>query len=150
MGSYSFLDVDVVIDGPGGNFSLKGENSEEGISIDPTGDQSSMTEGADGEVMHSLAAGSAVNVTVRLLKTSPINAQLMEMFKYQTASAARHGQNVITVRDSARGDNVVVSRAAFKKMPPNAWSKQGNIIEWVFDGGRTDPTLGAGIAMGEV
>lgn len=149
MSAYSFLDVSVVIDGPGGNFSIKEGTADEGISIDPTGDQSTMTEGADGSVMHSLAAGSAVTVTMRLLKTSKVNAQLMQMFKHQTASAARHGQNVITVRDAVRGDTAIVSEAAFKRMPPNVWKKEGNIIEWVFDGGKTDPTMGTGTPEAE-
>jgi hypothetical protein len=146
MSSYSFLDVSASIDGPGGNFSLKGENAEEGISIDPVGDQSTMTVGADGKVMHSLAADSAVTVTVRLLKTSGINAQLREMFKYQTASAARHGQNTITVRDAVRGDLEVISDAAFKKLAPNSWAKQGNVLEWAFDGVISSGTTGSGTA----
>ncbi len=144
MGSYSFLDVSAVIDGPGGNFSLKGENSEEGISLEPVGDQSTMTVGADGKVMHSLAADSAVTVAVRLLKTSPVNAQLREMFKYQTASAARHGRNTITIRDAVRGDLEVIGDVAFKRLPPNNWAKAGNILEWSFDGVISSGTMGSG------
>lgn len=91
MSAYSFLDVSAVIDGPGGNFSLTGENDQEGISIEPVSDQNTMTEGADGNVMHSLSAGSACTATIRLLKTSPLNAKLNELYKYQTSSAAYHG-----------------------------------------------------------
>jgi hypothetical protein len=144
MSSYSFLDVSAVIDGPGGNFSIKEGTADEGISVDPVSNQNTMTEGANGDVMHSLAAGSAATVTLRLLKTSPVNAQLMQMFKHQTASAARHGQNVITIRDAVRGDVEIVSQAAFQKRPPNSWAKAGNIIEWVFDGGKSDPIMGTG------
>jgi len=144
MSAYSFLDVSVVIDGPGGNFSIKEGTSDEGISVEPTSDQSTMTEGADGSVMHSLASGSACTVTLRLLKTSKINKLLMQMFDHQTASAARHGKNTITVRDSARGDVEIVTGAAFKKKPPNSWAAQGNVLEWVWDGAKSDTTLGDG------
>lgn len=146
MSAYSFLDVSAVIDGPGGNFSLTGENDQEGISIEPVSDQNTMTEGADGNVMHSLSAGSACTATIRLLKTSPLNAKLNELYKYQTSSAAYHGQNTITIRDSARGDDCVVTEAAFKKLPANQWAAQGNTLEWAFDGGKYNPILGSGVS----
>jgi hypothetical protein len=144
MPSYSFADVEAVIDGPGGNFSIKDGTANEGIDIAPVGDRSTMTPGADGSVMHSLSASSASAVTVRLLKTSPVNAQLMQLFNHQVASSARHGQNVITVRDAARGDLVTVSQAAFKRPPAIKYAVDGGIQEWVFDGGWTTYVLGSG------
>lgn len=149
MTTYSFLDVSMGIDGPGGNFSIKEGTAEEGISVDPVSDQNVMTTGADGSVMHSLVAGTAVNVTLRCLKTSPLNAKLGQMYKHQTSSAALHGKNVITIRDAVRGDVEIVSQAAFKKRPPNSWAKQGNLIEWTFDGGKSDFTLGTGTPEAE-
>jgi len=149
MGSYSFADVSAVIDGPGGNFSIKDGTATEGIGIDPVSDQSTMTTGADGSAMHSLSAGSASSVTLSLLKTSPVNAQLMQMFKYQTASSARHGQNVITVRDAARGDIVILSEVAFKRPPALKYAAEGGLNEWALDAGKTDYTLGTGTAEAE-
>lgn len=149
MTAYSFLDVSVTIDGEGGNFSIREGASEEGISIEPTGDQNTMTEGADGSTMHSLSASSASTVTVRLLKTSPVNKQLMTMFNYQTASSARWGGNTITVEDTARGDLITVTRAAFKKAPPLKYAKAGDVVEWVFDGGKTTYVLGKGATTAE-
>ena len=149
-GAYSFLDVAVVIDGPGGNFSIKDGSAQEGVTIDPVSDQSTMTEGADGSVMHSLSAGSACTVTVRLLKTSPVNKQLMELFKHQTSSAARHGRNTITVRDAARGDLVTVTQAAIKRPAALTYATDGGVNEWVFDGGKTDYVLGDGAAEAQV
>lgn len=143
-GAYSFFDVNASIDGPGGNFTLKGGNAEEGISIEPSGDINTMTGGADGAVMHSLSAQTSGTVTVRLLKTSPINAQLMTMAKFQRASAARHGQNTIVVRDSTRGDIVTCTQVAFKKIPALTYAKEGGLVEWAFDAGSIDQNLGTG------
>lgn len=149
MPSYSFADIEATIDGPGGNFSIKDGTATEGISIDPVSDQSTMTTGADGSVMHSLAVGSSCTATVRLLKTSPVNNLLMELFKYQTASAARHGQNVITVRDAVRGDLVTITEAAIKRPSALTYAQEGGLNEWVFDGGKTDYVLGTGTAEAE-
>lgn len=147
MSAYSFLDVTASIDGPGGNFTLKGGNAEEGISIESSGDMNTMTGGADGSAMHSLSAQTMGTVTVRLLKTSPINAQLMTMAKYQRASAARHGQNTIVVRDPARGDIVTCTQVAFKKLPALTYAKDGGTVEWTFDAGAIDTVLGTGSAV---
>lgn len=144
MTAYSFLDVNASIDGPGGNFSLKGGNAEEGISIESAGDLNTMTTGADGTAMHSLSAQTSGTVTVRLLKTSPLNAQLMTMCNYQRASSARHGQNTITVRDSARGDLITCSQVAFKKDPSLTYAKDGGLLEWAFDAGGITRILGTG------
>lgn len=146
MASYSFKDVTATIDGEGGNFSLKGGIAEEGITIEPTGDLNEMTLGADGEVMHSLLASTSSAVTVRLLKTSPVNQQLMNMCNYQRSSSSRHGTNTITVRDAARGDIITATKAAFKKIPSLAYAKSGGTNEWVFDCGETTHVLGNGQA----
>lgn len=147
MTVYSFLDVHAAISGPGGNFPLSGEEAgaaEEGISIEPTADKSTMVEGADGGWMHSLHGGSSGTVTVRLLKTSTINAQLMAMHDHQTSSATRHGRNTITIRDTARGDVITCSGVAFARTPPLAYAKTAGTIEWVFHAGRIARTLGTG------
>ncbi len=146
MPSYSFLDVSAAIDGPGGVFSIRDGAANEGITVAPVGDQSTMTVGADGSVMHSLGAASACTVTIRLLKTSPINSLLMAMFNFQTASSARHGRNTIVVRDAVRGDLVTVTEAAFKKPADLTYATDGGTVEWTFDGGKTTYVLGIGLA----
>src|SRR5690349_2622434 len=95
--TYSFLNVQATIAGPGGNFNLgNGAGaSEEGITVEPAGDKSTMTIGADGSGMHSLHADKSGTVMVRLLKTSPQNAKLQAMYDLQTADSRLHGQNVI-------------------------------------------------------
>jgi hypothetical protein len=146
MGVYSFLNVNATIAGPGGIFNL-GQGAavaEEGITIEPVEDKNVMTIGADGKGQHSLVASDACTVTVRLLKTSPINAALMLMYDLQSASSALWGQNVLTVVDSGRNDLTTVQAAAFKKKPVLTYAKEAGFNEWVFDGIKVNSVLGAG------
>ncbi|WP_142850924.1 phage protein [Telmatospirillum sp. J64-1] len=147
MSVYSFLDVHAAISGPGGNFPLGGPEAgiaDEGISIAPTGDKSTMTVGADGGWMHSLSGDKSGTVTVRLLKTSTVNAQLAALYDLQTTSAAMHGRNTITIRDTVRGDTITCSGAAFTKAPDLTYAREGGTVEWVFAAGRIDRQLGTG------
>lgn len=144
MTTYSFMNVTASIVGTGGAFSLGygSDNAEEGISISMLEDRNTMMVGADGGVMHSLHAGRAGSITVRLLKTSPANKQLMDLYRFQTSTPANHGSNTLTVRDTMRGDVVVAQKVAFRKIPDNSYAKAGNILEWVFDCGIIDEKLG--------
>jgi len=146
MATYSFLDVVASISGPGGSINLAAGAavSEEGITIEPTQDKDVMTIGADGSGMHSLVANEASTVTIRLLKTSPVNKQLQEMYNQQTKSSANHGKNTITVRDAVRGDNITLTEVAFKKRPTVTYAKEGGLMEWTFDAIKTTAILGSG------
>lgn len=143
---YSFLNILATIAGPGGVFNLGAgaANSEEGITIEPAEDKNVMTIGADGKGQHSLIASDAAKVTIRLLKTSPINAALMAMYDLQSASSALWGQNVITIVDSARGDVTTVQAAAFNKKPAITYAKEAGMNEWVFDAIKVNTVLGIG------
>jgi hypothetical protein len=144
MRAYSFLDVQASITGPGGSFNLGNGagNAEEGITTEMTEDKNTMTTGADGTPMHSLHAGKGGTVTVRLLKTSPVNAQLQAMYDLQSTTSAMWGQNIISINNSASGDNVGCRAVAFKKVPNNTYAKDGGTNEWVFDAGFIDSILG--------
>jgi Protein of unknown function (DUF3277) len=146
MPAYSFLDVQASISGPGGAFSLgSGAGAaEEGITVEPTEDISSMQIGADGTGQHSLHANRSGRVTIRLLKTSPTNALLSAMYNFQTASSATHGQNTLTVTDSVRGDKCTCTEVAFAKKPSVTYAKEGAPIEWVFNCVRIENLLGSG------
>jgi len=147
MGAYSFLDVQASIFGPGGSFNLGSGSgaSEEGISWAMEGDKNTMTVGADGTPMHSLHGSKAGKVTIRLLKTSPTNAKLSTMYALQTSSAALHGANVITMSNPVSGDSITCAMVAFKKMPDLSYSKDGKDVEWEFDAGIIDTSLGGGL-----
>lgn len=146
MATYSFLDVNATLAGPGGviNLAAGAAAAEEGITIEAAEDKNVMTVGADGQGQHSLVASDAALVTVRLLKTSPVNAKLMAMYELQSASSALWGQNVLTVTDSGRGDLSVIQAAAFKKKPALNYAKEGGIVEWTFDAIKANSILGQG------
>ena len=146
MATYSFLSVQATISGPGGLLSLANgaAAAEEGITFALDEDKNTKTMGADGAGMHSLHAGRPGTVTVRLLKTSPVNAALMQMYNLQQSTPATWGGNTLTVRDTYRGDVAVARECAFKKAPDLTWAKDGNVNEWVFDAIYIDETLGTG------
>jgi hypothetical protein len=146
MSTYSFLDVQAAITGPGGSINLGAGAavSEEGISIEPTEDINTMTIGADGTPMHSLHANKSGMVTVRLLKTSPVNQQLSLMYAFQTASGTNHGQNTISVANSKTQDVITCQIVAFKKAPTIDYKKEAGLNEWTFQAGIIDRTLGGG------
>lgn len=144
--TYSFKDVVAALIGIGGiaNLGAGAAASEEGITIEASEDKNVMTIGADGQGMHSLIAAEASTVTVRLLKTSPVNAVLQLMYNIQTSSSLLHGKNVMTIRDIARGDAINLAAVAFKKRPTVTYAKEGGMMEWTFDAIRTNTTLGVG------
>ena len=146
MSVYSFLNVNASIAGPGGivNLASGAAAAEEGITIEAVEDKNIMTIGADGRGQHSLVASDARKVTVRLLKTSPINALLMIMYNAQSISSALWGGNVITVVDSGRGDITTCQQVAFNKVPTLTYAKEAGMNEWVFDCIKVDTVLGAG------
>lgn len=143
---YSFLNVNASLAGPGGllNLAAGAAAAEEGITIEAAEDKNQMTIGADGKGQHSLIASDACKVTVRLLKTSPLNAALMVMYDLQSASSALWGQNVFTITDSGRNDYTVIQGCAFKKKPSITYAKEGGIMEWEFDGIQANSILGSG------
>lgn len=143
--TYSFLDVNAGIVGPGGAFSLgNGAGvSEEGISFSATEDIGAMTIGADGTGMHSLHADKSGKVTVRLLKTSPTNQLLSALYAFQTASGAAYGQNTIVCVDKSRGDVTTCSQVGFAKKPDLTYAKDGGTIEWVFNAVVINTVLGS-------
>lgn len=151
MATYSFINVQVSLTGPGTaalNLGYGAQVAKEGISVAMIEDKNSMYVGADGGGTHSLHAGRAAMAVIRLVKTSPTNNLLSELYSYQTSRESGglyHGQNVITLTDIARGDSYTMSGAAFKKYPDNSWAEDAGVTEWSFDVIDCDPLIGAGI-----
>lgn len=147
MGAYSFLDCNAAIAGPGGNINLgSGAGAaEEGIVIARVEDKNIMQIGAGGQGQHSLVAGESATVTLTVLKTSPVNAQLMLMYNYQSSSSVLWGRNTIVVSDFGRGDIVTLQEVAFKKAPDITYAKEAGTNVWVFDAIATDSVLGVGV-----
>lgn len=145
MATYSFMDVNATFVGPPAfNFDMGygAAIAEEGITVSMAEDKNTMLIGADGEGMHSLHAGKSGQITVRTLKTSPLNQKLSIAYNAQTNVPSLHGQNVIVIRNSESGDVITARDVAFKKMPDLTQAKEGGIQEWVFDAIKIDSLLG--------
>ena len=143
---YSFESVQATIAGPGGVIPLGAgsANAKEGISVEFVDDKNNMLIGADGNGVNTLRMSNAARITVRLLKTSPVNAALNAQYNYQRGSALRWGQNVITVTDLARGDDYLARDVAYQRHPAVTWAEDANFNEWAFDAIKCDPILGVG------
>lgn len=145
MGTYSFQNVTASLTGIAGTIPNMGYGAgaaDEGITVARAEDVNTMTPGADGEIMHSLHKTKHGQVTVRLLKTSPVNALLIALFNLQTSSPKLHGKNVIVVANSANAELHTCREVAFKKMPDFNSKKDGDIVEWTFDAGKIDSIAG--------
>ncbi len=145
--TYSFLDVNASISGPGGGFPLATEAgpADEGLTIESSTEINGMTIGADGSGMHTLKADKSGRITVRMLKSSPTNAKLSTMLAFQRTAGSNHGQNTISIVNKSSGDAVTCQQVAFAKVPTNQYAKDANIIEWMFDSINIDMALGAGV-----
>ena len=146
MPAYSFLDVQAAIVGPGGSFNLGSGSgaAEEGITITYKEDKNIQHTGADGKVMNSLNASRSGSVVVRLLKTSPVNAQLSLMYNIQAQASSAWGLNIISIRNNVSGDSITCTDVAFKKWPDITYDKDGKHNEWAFDA-KLESSLGGGI-----
>lgn len=143
MATFSFQNVSATIVGSGVvNLGYGAGNAKEGISVDFNEDINTMYVGADGEVMHSLKSNKSGTVTVRLMRTSPQNAQLQAMYNAQTLSSSLHGNNVITIRDSGNDEICVCRSCAFKKGANRVYAEDGQMQEWTFDAGKIDFVTG--------
>lgn len=145
MSTYSFMDVSATLTCADATIDIGygAAVSDEGISFAMAGDKNTMTIGADGEGMHSLHADKSGQVTLRLLKTSPTNAKLANLYDLQQSNSKKWGKNTITFNHSGSGDNGTATKCAFKKRPDLRYAKDGDIVEWVFDSIKLETKLGA-------
>ena len=143
MPVYAFSNTYVHLDGPFVNVGLGAGagDAEGGITVTMTEDKNTMTIGADGEAMHSLHSGKSGTVTVRLLKTSPTNAVLSDVYGRQT----NQGQNIIHIQDQMRGDDITCREVAFARYPEITYAKEGGEVTWTFHCAKIDMKLGGGL-----
>jgi hypothetical protein len=146
MATYSFSDVNVAITDPAGSFSISpgGGIAEEGVTIALEGDKTTIVWGCDGTPMTSLHAAQGGTVSIRLQKTSPTNSLMSSLYKQTTNSSANCGNSTITVRNPTRGDTIVCLLCSIKKIPDNVNAREGGMLDWVFNAGVIDETLGDG------
>jgi Protein of unknown function (DUF3277) len=146
LNTYAFQNINAAISGGGGSFNLGygAGNAEEGITVVGNVEEKGIgTVGADGSIMPTLRASKLGKWTIRILKTSPVNAQLQALYNQQSVNPAFWATNVLTLADSQRGDNMSLSGSWFSKQPDLVYAKDGNFNEWEFMGTH-DAILGAG------
>lgn len=141
--TYSFLNFNCSIEGPGGLITLGSGSGagKEGITFAPNDDINNMEIGTDGSGQHSLNGNRSGTVSVQLLKTSTTNGLLMAMFNFQRQNPRFHGQNTISGIDSISGDTHLCQQVAFKRKPD---MKQGDVAGmnvWTFDAVMMDSSL---------
>ena len=142
--TFAFKDVHATISGPGGSFSLgNGAGvADEGISCEQIEDKTSWQIGADGSVAFSLHSAEVYRITVRLLKTSPTNQLLSQLYTFQKTSSLFWGQNTFVITNTITGDVYNGAQVAFVKFPSNSYAKETRNIEWEFVCGFMDRILG--------
>jgi Protein of unknown function (DUF3277) len=147
MATYSFVDTNCILAGPGGVVSMgNGAGAAaEGITFTHTEEKDTVITGADGTIMHSLHASMTGRIIIRLLKTSPTNGILSILYNFQrTGGAAYWGQNTIALSNATLGDIIGGSQMAFVKHPDVVYATEGNVNDWEFSG-YIVPELGPGI-----
>lgn len=145
--AYSFLNFLGAHSDPFGapiDFSAGNGIADEGVTVSYDEDKVTKTMGADGDWMYSLHAASGGMVAVRVLKTSPLNKQLSDLYDRTTQSSAYTGQGVISGGDVTRGDSFTAIGCQIRKMPDMASAKDAGTNEWVFLAGRLSVRLGSG------
>lgn len=148
MTTYSFKDVKASIVGPGGSFPL-GDGAgvaDEGITTAMSGEKTTSVVGADGALMHSLHASQLGTMKVSVLKTSPTNALLNQLYNAQKQSSALWGLNQIVITNPATGDVITGAFMAFVKHPDIVYATEGNNNDWEFRG-LIEEVLGSGSAV---
>lgn len=145
MSTYSFLDVTATLTSADATIDLGygAAIADEGIGFAMANDKNTMTIGADGEGMHSLHCDNSGQVTIRLLKTSPANAKLSDLYDLQKGNTKKWGKNTITFNHAGSGDNGTAAKCAFKKRPDLKYAKDGDTVEWVFDSIKLEIKQGA-------
>lgn len=143
---YSFLDTLATLTGPTGSVNLGAGAgvAAEGITVAPSADTNTMTIGADGRGIHSLSADTSKIITVRLLKTSEVNAVLQRYYNSQRVSSLFHGRNVLVISNLVNGDVVTCRGVAFAREPDYAAGTEAGINEWVFHAIESSTVLGTG------
>ena len=147
MGVYSFLDNSATWTGPGGTISLGSTSgaAKEGITIEYEEEVGHMDVGAGGAVQHSLHANKSGTITIRVLKSSPINQKISNKIAFQRASAENYGQDVFSIANLVTGDIVTCQFVAPKKFSALTYAEDAGMNEWVLNAGLIEPTLGGNV-----
>lgn len=144
MATYSFQQVTATLTGASGviNLGYGSATTKEGITVTQTQPRNAMMVGSDGSVMHSLRCDKSGTVTVRLLETSPVNAQLQVMYDAQSLTPSAWGANVLVIVNKGNNETTTCRNVAFQNAPTVTYAEDGSMKVWVFDCGQIDRVTG--------
>ena len=124
---------------------FRSASADEGFSWSFAENANEQSGGPDGSAMNSFVASRRGKLAIRLQKVSPINALLSDMYTADRANGGvTWGQLVFTHRDVVRGDLIIGSQGAYTKFPNVNAQRVGGNMDWEFDIGIINPTLGPG------
>lgn len=115
---------------------------EEGIEITQADDKNTMKMGADGNWLNILHPGNGGTVTVNLLRNSPSVKALTVAYNLERVSQTLWGQDIIRIENKSSHDSITCVGCAFKKFPDIKYSKDSEIVKFVFDVGQINYTMG--------
>lgn len=128
-----------------GSHIVSGYAEDTFVSIEPTGDGTQATSGADGEVARSLSNNRLHRITITLQQTSLSNDYLSRAFAMDQASGGA-GVLPLQVRD-LRGESVfAASQAWITNMPSMEFGSSVAEREWEIDAVATDYHIGGNLA----
>lgn len=123
--SYNFSEVILTIAGQRiGGFSEDGS-----VSVEFSGDDSSMSQGADGEVVVNQMPSMPAECTVTLKETSSSMSVLMVLREAQRAAAAGYVLPFLLI-DSVTGESVSSLECVFMNRPGVSKGREAGDREW--------------------
>ena len=109
---------------------LTGFGEDEAISVAPMADLSTSKVGIDGDVSRSMGTDRRVEVTIRLMQTSPSNDVLSGIVGVQAVTGGR--LITLTVMNATSRDLVVAGQAWLRARPTLTFAREAGEREWVF------------------
>lgn len=115
-----------------GSHIVTGYSEDTFVSIEPTGDGTTATAGADGEVARSLSHNPLHRITLTIQQTSPTNDYLSDLLARDRASGGG-GVVAFNLRDLRGSSVAAASQAWVVNNPTLEYSATAGDREWVLD-----------------
>lgn len=131
MPTYSFTDCSLILSHPSlGMLTLTGKGLGS-VSINMTGDRTTMDVAADGRVMTSKIKDRRATAAVQIQQTSEANKDLLKWYNYlESAPASEWAQASGVFNSPQTGEQFVLNEVAFQKLPDRSYQAQGQLQTW--------------------
>ena len=131
MPTYAFTDCSLILSHPSlGMLTLAGKGLGS-VSINMTGDRTTMDVAADGRVMTSKIKDRRATAAVQIQQTSEANKDLLKWYNYlESAPASEWAQASGVFNSPQTGEQFVLNEVAFQKLPDRSYQAQGQLQTW--------------------